>query len=66
MYKKNFVLYRIYYGENIVYIGRTKQPLQDRIRGHMFKKPMQRSISIDNVSKIEYAEFQTEADMNLY
>ena len=64
--KKNFVLYRIYYGENIVYIGRTKQPLQDRIRGHVFKKPMQRSISIDNVSKIEYAEFQTEADMNLY
>lgn len=51
--KKNFVLYRIYYGENIVYIGRTKQPLQNRIRGHAFKKPMHRSISIDNVSHFE-------------
>lgn len=64
--QKRFILYRIYYAENIVYIGRTKQPLQNRIRGHVFKKPMYRSISIDNISKIEYAEFQTEADMNLY
>lgn len=64
--KKKFILYRIYYGDDIVYLGRTKQPLQDRIRGHLFKKPMHRSICIDLVSKIEYAEFQTEADMNVY
>lgn len=63
---QGFILYRIYYKERIVYLGRTKQPLQDRIRGHLFKKPMHRSIYIDQVSKIEYAEFQTEADMNLY
>lgn len=31
-----------------------------------FQKPMHRSISINLVTKIEYAEFQTEADMNLY
>jgi len=63
---QGFVLYRIFYGEHLVYVGRTKQPLQNRIRGHLFAKPMHRTIAIEQVSKIEYAEFQTEADMNLY
>lgn len=63
---RGFILYRIWYGEDIVYIGRTKQPLQNRIRGHLFKKPMYRSINIELVTKIEYAIFQSEADMNLY
>lgn len=61
-----FVLYRIYYGNTLIYLGRTKQPLQNRIRGHLFKKAMHRSINIDLVTKIEYAVFETEADMNLY
>lgn len=61
-----FTLYRIYYGEHIVYLGRTMQPLQNRIRGHLFKKPMHREISIDMVSKIEYATFKSQADMYLY
>lgn len=61
-----FTLYRIFYGDQIVYLGRTKQPLQDRIRGHLFKRPMHREIHIEQVSKIEYATFQTEADMNVY
>lgn len=61
-----FTLYRIWYGEELVYVGRTKQPLQDRIRGHLFKKPMHREIDITLVSRIEYATFQTEADMYLY
>lgn len=63
---KGFILYKIFYGNDIVYLGRTKQPLQNRIRGHLFKKPMHRSININLVTKIEYAEFKTEADMNLY
>lgn len=61
-----FTLYRIYYGDSIVYLGRTMQPLQNRIRGHLFKKPMHRAICIEQVSKIEYATFQSEADMFLY
>lgn len=61
-----FILYRIYYDETLVYLGRTMQPLQDRIRGHLFKKPMHREIDIEQVTKIEYAEFQTQADMFLY
>jgi len=63
---QGFLLYRIYYGETLVYVGRTKQPLQNRIRGHLFAKPIHRKLSIEQVSKIEYARFQTEADMNLY
>jgi len=61
-----FTLYRIYYSDSIVYLGRTMQPLQNRIRGHLFKKPMHREICIDRVSKIEYATFQSQADMYLY
>lgn len=63
---QGFILYRIFYGSELVYIGRTKQPLQDRLRGHFFQKPMHRTISIGMVSSIQYAEFTTEADMNLY
>lgn len=59
-------LYKIYYGDNLVYLGRTIQPLNDRLRGHFFKKPMYRIIDIDAVTKIEYAEFKTRADMYLY
>lgn len=61
-----FTLYRIYYGNDIVYLGRTMQPLKNRIRGHLFKKPMHRAIHIEQVSKIEYATFKSEADMYLY
>lgn len=63
---KGYILYRIWYGDCLAYIGRTKQPLQARIRGHMFAKPMHRAIDIHNVERIEYAMLQTEADMNLY
>lgn len=60
------ILYKIYYGETLVYLGRTTQPLQTRLRGHFFKKPMYRVIDINQVSRIECAEFATVADMYLY
>ncbi len=63
---QGFLVYRVWYGNTLVYVGRTKQPLQDRIRGHLFQRPMHRTIDIAQVTKIEYAEFKTEADMNLY
>lgn len=68
MIKKDiqYTLYKIYYGEELVYVGRTKQPLQDRIRGHVFKQRMMRAIDIDKVTKIEYAYCNTEADMFFY
>lgn len=61
-----FILYRIFYGEHLVYLGRTKQPLQSRIRGHLFKKPMQRELHIEQISRIDFPTFASEADMNLY
>lgn len=63
---KGFILYKIWYGDCLAYLGRTKQPLQARMRGHMFAKPMHRAIDIHNVTKIEYTMLSTEADMNLY
>lgn len=36
------------------------------IRGHLFSKPMHRTVNIEQVTKIEYAELGSEADMNLY
>lgn len=63
---KGFIFYRIWYGDCLAYLGRTKQPLQARIRGHMFARPMHRTIDIHNITKIEYTQLQAEADMNLY
>jgi hypothetical protein len=63
---KGYILYKIYYSETLVYLGRTKQDLQQRIRGHFFAKPMHRKIDIFMTTRIEYAEFLTEADMFLY
>lgn len=59
------ILYKIYYDE-LVYIGRTKQKLQDRLRGHFFGKPLHQKIAIKQVTKIEYAQCKTVADMYLY
>lgn len=61
-----YIVYKVYYGDQVVYVGRTKQPLQNRMRGHLFRKPMHRVLDINQITKVEYAEFQTEADMNLY
>lgn len=64
--EKTYKVYKIYYDDELVYIGRTKQPLQDRMRNHFFKKPMIRELNINKVSKIEYAEVVSEADMFVY
>ena len=63
--QKIFCLYKIYSDNCLLYVGRTKQPLQQRLHGHFFKKPMLREINIECVTKIEYALLPTEADLNL-
>lgn len=63
---KKYILYRIYYNSTIAYLGRTNQQLQDRIRGHIFAKPMHKKININLITKIEYAEFKSKADRNVY
>lgn len=66
MVERKHILYRVFYGEKIIYVGRTSQPLQTRLHGHLFKAPMMRTFNINLISKIEYTELPTEADMFLY
>ena len=62
----NYIIYKIYYGNELVYIGRTKQNLKDRLRLHFFCNPLVKKIDIFDTTKIEYTLFNTEADMFLY
>lgn len=70
MKEKRFVLYKIFYsgaaGDFVAYLGRTKQPINARLRGHFYKLPMHKLIDIFSVSRIELAECKSEADMFLY
>ena len=65
-----YILYKIFYdspdGEFIAYIGRTKQRINSRLRGHFKQLPMHKKIDVLQVSHIEVAECMTEADMFLY
>ena len=60
-------IYRVWYdspsGEYIVYIGRTKNDLTQRLRQHFMTHPFQRTLDIYGVVRIDYAEFKTVADM---
>ena len=60
------IIYRIWYGDEIVYVGRTTQQLTDRLRGHFFRHKRYIIIDINQVTKIEYQEHRTIADMYLY
>lgn len=40
---KNYILYKIYYGNELVYIGRTSQDLIDRLRLHFLASQWLRS-----------------------
>lgn len=70
MSKRKYVIYKIFYdsptGEFIAYLERTKQPINSRLNGHFFKKPMHKHVDVLQVSHIEIAECKTEADMFLY
>lgn len=63
--KKGFILYKIFSDNCLLYLGRTKQPLKRRLHAHFFKTPMVREINIECVTRIEYAVFPSEADMNV-
>ena len=68
--EKQFILYKIYYDydgkEKLVYLGRTKQPLRQRLYNHFFKPSLMRTLSLNITCKVEYTLCKTEADMNLY
>ena len=60
-------IYRVWYngqnGKHLVYIGRTKNNLTERIRQHHKKHPFQKVLKIDENTYIDYTEFNTVADM---
>ena len=66
-------IYRIWYSkepterdsskEFLVYIGRTKNDLTQRIRQHFMEHPFQKKLDIKGVSHIDYTTFSTVADM---
>lgn len=64
--EKHYILYKIYSENCLLYLGRTTQPLNARLHNHFFKTPMVREININAVTKIEFAEFPSQADMNVY
>lgn len=46
---QGFLIYRIWYGNCLVYVGRTKQPLQSRIRGHLFSRSIYVAAGIQSI-----------------
>ena len=60
-------LYKIYYkcepAPYLAYIGRTRNDLTARIRQHFTGHVFMKTLDITGVSHIEYAEFETVADM---
>lgn len=64
-------LYKIYYrtesgDEELVYVGRTRQKIAERLRGHFAGKAMMRKLDPRLLTKVEVASFPTVADMYLY
>ena len=62
----NYIVYKIYYDDELVYIGRTKQKLIDRLRMHFFGNPLVPKLNVFRVNKIEYALFNSESDQFVY
>ena len=62
---KGYILYRIWYGSVWRMLG-GQTAIAGQDTWTYVRKPMHRAIDIHNVTGIEYAELQTEADMNLY
>ena len=61
-----FLIYRIYYGDTVVYVGQTKQKLINRLRQHFWAAPQYGKFNLQLVTKVEYAECKTVCDMNVY
>ena len=63
----NYILYKIYYRDELTYIGRTTQDLKNRLRMHFFNtNKIVKQLDILQVTKIEYTILNTQADMYLY
>lgn len=60
---KGFIVYRMFYGDAVVYVGRTRQQLQTRMHSHFHKSAYTMLLDINYISRIEYCELKSAADM---
>lgn len=60
---KGFIVYRMFYGDAVVYVGRTRQPLQTRMHSHFHKSAYTMLLDINYISRIEYCQLKSAADM---
>ena len=65
-YEEQYLIYKIYYDQELVYIGKTAMPLEKILFGHVAKEPTMCQLDPRKVSKIESAEVKTQADLFLY
>lgn len=65
-HRGDMLIYRIYYGDEIVYIGKTKQALSTRIKSHLYGRKYETRINIDRMTHIDYSVYKTPADWLLY
>lgn len=69
--KKQYIIYLIFtknqYGElYLSYLGRTSQPLINRLRDHMNNHGLAKKLNVNIIDSIKYAICDTQADMYLY
>ena len=62
-HRGDMLIYRIYYGDEIVYIGKTKQALSTRIKSHLYGRKYETRINIDRMTHIDYSVYKTPADL---
>ena len=62
----SYIVYKIYYDDKLVYIGRTKQNLIDRLRMHFFGNSFIPKLDVFRVNRVEYAILESESDQFVY
>lgn len=61
-----FIIYRIFYGNILAYVGQTAQPIARRLQKHFFAAVHIRKLDPREVTRIEVAHCISRADMNIY
>lgn len=61
-----YTLYKVFYPEGLVYIGRTVQPLARRLKDHYCRKHRAKELSQSEIIRVEYAECKSLSDLYVY
>lgn len=61
-----FTLYKVFYEEGLVYIGRTIQPLSRRLKDHYCRKHRLKELSQERITRVEYATCESLSDLYVY